>query len=71
VGHLPLNETPPCLLAHPAAASPAADQLKGGQVVGMVTQPHEGAGPQQIENITPQPLRGADPGPMGTRVIGG
>jgi hypothetical protein len=37
----------------------------------MVTQPHETAGPQQVNNIISRSLRGADPGPMGTRVIGG
>jgi hypothetical protein len=37
----------------------------------MVTQPHEGARPQQVKNITSQALRGVDPGSMGTRVIGG
>ena len=71
MGHLPLDQTPPRLLPHPAAASTAADQLKGWQVVGMVTQPHETAGPQQVNNIISRSLRGADPGPMGTRVIGG
>jgi hypothetical protein len=71
MGHFPLHQTPPCLLPHPAAASPALDQLKGRQVVGMVAEPHEGAGPQQVKNITPQPLWGPDLGPSRTRVIGG
>jgi hypothetical protein len=70
MGHLPLHQNPPRLLPHPAAASLALDQLKGRQVVGMVAQPHEGAGPQQVKYVT-QPLRGPDPGPSRTRVIGG
>ena len=51
MGHLPVHPPSPGLLAHPAAAAVALDQLEGGQVVGMVVEEHETAGAQQCHHL--------------------
>jgi hypothetical protein len=51
VGHLPVHPQSPGLLAHPAAAAVALDQLEGGQVVGMVVEEHETAGVKQGHHL--------------------
>ncbi len=51
MGHFQVKQVAPGLLADPAAAAATLDQLKGGQIVGMIVQPHESAGPQQFKHI--------------------
>jgi hypothetical protein len=47
----PLHLGAPGLLAHPAAAAAAAQQLEGGQVGGLVAQPHKTARVQQLQHV--------------------
>jgi len=51
VGHLQLDQLAPGLLPDPAATATTMDQLKRWQVVGMVRETHEGAWPQQLEDL--------------------
>ncbi|MEN9877832.1 MAG: hypothetical protein RLZZ158_871 [Cyanobacteriota bacterium] len=46
-GHLPVDALAPGLLANPAAAAFAADQLKGREVLGMFMQLYKTAGSQR------------------------
>ena len=49
--HLPVHQRSPGLLAHPAAAAAAVNQLEGGQVVGLIAQFHETAGLEQFHHV--------------------
>ena len=51
VGHLKLDQLAPGLLPDPAATAATMDQLKRGQVVGMVGETHEGSRPQQLKDL--------------------
>jgi len=51
MGNLPMNALPPGLLTHPAGASLALDQQKGGEIVGMVVEKHETAGTQERHHL--------------------
>ena len=68
VSHLPVDQTPPGLLTHTAAAAPAADQLEGGEILGLVAQLDEGAGLKQFQHRR----TGAGADPLGRwRVLAG
>ena len=51
VGNFPVDELTPGLLANPAAASPALNELKRGKVGGLVDQPHKRAGSEQLHHV--------------------
>ena len=59
VGHFKLDQLAPGLLPDPAATATTMDQLKGGQVVGMVRETHEGSRPQQLKDLGSLPAMGS------------
>jgi 23S rRNA (cytidine1920-2'-O)/16S rRNA (cytidine1409-2'-O)-methyltransferase len=51
VGHFPLHQLPPGLLAHPAATALALDQLKRRQIGRLIHQFHKAPGGEQLDHI--------------------
>jgi len=51
VGHFPLHQLPPGLLAHPTATALALDQLKRRQIVRLIHQFHKAPGGEQLDHF--------------------